>query len=375
VTWDEGTQTLWYCNQRLEFSQFRQMLSSIADEAYHLMDAVLFGKRKEIFKSNEWPEFGRGQLIQNQQGPPQDITDNPMDTRGSVSYFNINRQFKGFNAVLSNIIADDPQLHGRFYHEYVDEEGSPVVQDDQMRQWLMEVDEVVDRILVLTYFLGGQPPRGTKHVSLRIFNTADAIRNIFSVEDMLIFFQTYTKTEDRLNAPFPIIRVMAHRIVSLIEVYIAVVRPLQERLYEIVGTGNGRPFSSISPLLFTRRGMPITSRQFSQSLLSITMKYTGHTWGIRDWRQMLITLGSKVLPSEVTSLPLDTTAFMAQSSHHHFAANRYYNRHESSPFHSSDSAHFSTFAAVSLAWHEAVGMPHPYAAKRVLTGERSQGTS
>lgn len=274
-------------------------------------------------------------------------------TRG-YSYLRNNPFFSQFRTLLPGHIAHTDALSRRFLLPFAPG-GTIEWNKSAILQWLMEVDQLSIHLACLFYFLAGQPPRMPELLSMRLYEGSKGQRNLYLIENELVWFVKYTKSESVTGMPFPVIRVAPRFLRDLVEHYVALLRPLQLAFSHLIG----RPIGDHHQFLFLSRSRVLSPDTFSTRLKDLSSEYVSQRWGVRAWRQYIIVLSHHILPKSVLEAPLLLTAVVAQASHRATAGQQHYNQQAGTTFSTVNSGQFRQFFAASVALQEALGFPHP----------------
>jgi DEAD/DEAH box helicase len=347
TTWRDRGRIVSYNNLEVSLSKWRLMIQSLVERATELLNTrILFDARATLFGGSG--EYHR----------PNGVRDNVDERRAGYSFVDEHQFFYGKSTALMKLVVATPELQTRFLLGLTPG-GDLRWNSSEIASWLADVDEFVILLAILFYFLGGQPPRGPELLSHRMQNTPFAMRNIYCIQNRLVSSLEYTKSENMTGTSLPVARIMAHVVQELAEVYIILVRPFQNSLHRLLNSNPETPFTNFTALLFTREGRPMTVTQFSHYLREQSRRYIKHDWGIKVWRQVIITFSQALLPKEIQVMTLATTVLARQASHQQATSDANYNVQSDASLSGINTVRYMQFFLASTAYHEMLGFQHP----------------
>jgi len=326
-------------NQPVSRLQFTSMLTSLKEQAEALHRELLLGYKSQL--AERWQR-------------PDRLEESVGTHSNGYGYLVKNPFFTQFHSALARHIVDEDALCARFVLPFAPG-GEIQWNHPALFQWMSNADQFCLYLACLFYFLAGQPPRMPELLSMRIYKGSKGQRNLYLMENELVWFLKYTKSESMTGQPLPVIRVLPRFVRDLVEQYLALVRPLQIAFCALLG----HPVGDHAQFLFLHRGKVMSSDIFATGLRALSMRHVSQRWGVRAWRQYIIVLSHNVLPKAVLEAPLVLTAVVAQASHRATAGQQHYNQQVGTTFATVNSNQFRQFFTASLALQEALGFPHP----------------
>ncbi|KAG9092668.1 hypothetical protein FRC06_011834 [Ceratobasidium sp. 370] len=168
--------------------------------------------------------------------------------------------FHKMTTLLAKAFLQHPKVKGHFCSG-LDEHGAPVWIRSQVADWLRDLEELTEKLSLLMFLLGGQPPRGTEFCMLKLHNPTTWLRGMFWLDGLLLYVIAYSK---------------------------ALVRPLAvDWTYALYGEDRAR---TQDITLTVGAGVPIGSDQLSPLLEQLTLQFTGLAMGFQHWRHLMITI-------------------------------------------------------------------------------------
>jgi hypothetical protein len=362
ATWDDLTQTAHLNEVKVPRHKFQEMLHTLVNKAYHILDKdIFFDRRGDIFSGRKdgIATFDR----------PDSLVDNPNAPNEGYSYFVANNCFRAESKGLANLLEHDPILQKRFVMPFLSE-GKLVWNLAEVCRYVDVIDGYKSILSCLVYWLSGMPPRGTEFTGTLIYNNSQRRRNIICSQGDLVFEHTYTKSESSTGFGRPVMRLPAHQLQRLLEEFIVVVKPVYDAFVLLLKGDSADRTQEYHNLLWTYDGHEMTPAELSKSLRALSMEHLGFAIGLRSWRQIMIQFSTYILPLEIRTLALTTYVLTAQASHGQAAEDKNYNRQTGLTFEQVCSSQFGEYRRASLAWVEAFGFPHP----RLRSSITSPGT-
>ena len=315
---------------------------------------MLHSLKKEVEEAHQGLLLGFGPELARLWQRPDTLEERVGTHAAGYGYLVWNPFFTQFKEALSHHIAKDARLSAEFLLPFA---SGDVIQWNRsaVYQWLSRVDQYVLQMACLFYFLAGQPPRMPELLSMRLYEGSRGQRNLYLMENELVWFVKYTKSENMTGIPLPVLRVTPRFLRDLVEQYVAVLRPLQVSFYTLLGC----PIGDHDQFLFLHRGKAMSSEVFSGGLRALSDTGVSQKWGVRAWRQYIIVLTHNILPRSVLEAPLILTAVVAQASHRAATGQQSYNQQVGTTLPTVNSGQFRQFFTASLALQEALGFPHP----------------
>jgi DEAD/DEAH box helicase len=327
------------------------MIRQIVDKCQtQLEQKLLFGAKAQLFNTEGVVDFGRGATP---------IYDNLDSIATGYSYLTSSWPFTKYQKSLLDHIRNTPELKYQFFQPTLSDSGDLCPNASGIGKWLIECDIFQDLLATCVYFLGGQPPRAMELVAFKITNTPRGVRNLYCMANNVTIFTDYTKGENKTDTTMPVFRVLAHALQEILEVFVVAVKPVYTCFSTMLDKYHAEPAVNFQHLLFNRNGRAMTGREFSHALRDITMHYTGHDWGVRAWRQVIVTIADHELPLDIQQMTAGSSIVHLQTSHHSGTHIQHYGRLEEGATKSSNAHDFSKFQAASVEWHRLLGFPHP----------------
>jgi hypothetical protein len=344
TTWHSDISAISIHGETVSLESYVEMVKSTIARARRILDQeLLFGCRETICG------LQKGYIRRAAT-----IKDNTNSNLLGYSYFRANRCFSDSEHKLAQYLTHDPKLVGRFHLRAALESDSLAWNTAAILRWLYAADVFLLHLAACIYWASGQPCRLPELVSLSVENLPERSRNVFAVQTFLMIVQTYPKSLMVKQKSTHTVRMPAYEVQELIEAFWVLVHPLMKQFYSILGIQN-----FAAPLLFTQRGQPMSETEVSKFLQQVSLEHTGFKWGARPWRQFIISMSHMLIPSNILSLPVATTIMTAQASHSQRAVELAYDQQEDLSVEHISTQRFQQFRMVSLAWLEAIGLPHP----------------
>ena len=220
-------------------------------------------------------------------------------------------------------------------------------------QYLSQVDEFLERLLLLIHITSGQPARGTEIVSLRYHNTVEGhLRNIF-IEDGLVSTVTAYHKGYSITASTKIIhRYLPKEIGELVIYYLWLVRPFTEKL-RLLAFGEKEP---PSPFLWAKGDTCWDSRRLTNIIKTEAQRYLKTHLNVNIYRHVAIAISKEHLNCGGFKRDYDLEENHAdnQATHQSWIAGTIYARGmEEAAGHVK--ARRQEYRAVSREWHEFLG--------------------
>lgn len=344
TTWVQDREAISIYGGTVSRQMFSEMIQQCIQDAKTILDDnVLFGRREEICGVKTG-------YLHRDAG----LTDVGKTSTDGYSYIHSNRCFSSLEHRLKNFILDDEGLFRRFHQPYQLKGDESAWNHLAITTWLNAVDTFLLHLAACVYWASGQPCRLPELVSLLVENIPGKERNLYVIQDSLMIIQTYSKSLSVTQRPGMVIRMPAHKLQELIEAHLSIVHPLYLRFHHLLGTKD-----TSSSHLFTKEGRPMTSEILSQFIRRFSLQHVRLPWGVRYWRQYMISLSQMLLPSDILSLPSVTTAVTAQAAHSQQTVNLNYDQRTEFGVLFISTQLFQQGRMVSLAYLEMVGLPHP----------------
>lgn len=344
TTWDVENNAVAVHGQSVSLDCFKQMVHGVIAKAKEILDQdILLGHRREICGLRE------GYI--KRDGPIEDVA---YSNTNGYSFLKANHCFSTCRDKLASHISNTPALLSRFHRNFVLDSEGFAWNHAEIKLWLEAVEVFLLYLSLCIYWASGQPCRLPELVSLVVENLPERQRNLFSVQGFLMIVQSYTKSLRMTQRPRPNIRMPAHEVEELIEAFLCYVHPLMGPFYTILGKS-----SFAQSHLLTQQGRPMRETEVSHVMRKISIQYTGFNWGVRIWRQYMISMSHMQMSPEILSLPVATTVITSQASHSQAAADASYDQREELSVSNISTQHFQQFRMASLAWLELIGLPHP----------------
>ncbi|KAG9100476.1 hypothetical protein FRC06_004107 [Ceratobasidium sp. 370] len=127
--------------------------------------------------------------------PDTPIIDDLSHTSPGYSFLTDPRNpFHEMTTLLAKAFLQHPKVKGRFCSG-LDEHGAPVWIRSRVADWLRDLEELTEKLSLLMFLLGGQPPRGTEFCTLKLHNPTTRLRGMFWLDGSLLYVIAYSKVE------------------------------------------------------------------------------------------------------------------------------------------------------------------------------------
>ncbi|PVF91809.1 hypothetical protein CPB86DRAFT_846921, partial [Serendipita vermifera] len=346
TTWQPNTTSVSIHGETVSLETFITMIKGTISEARRILDEeLLFGRKEEI--------CGKTGYLKRAET----IVDNTYSTGPGYSYISANRCFTALRKKLATLISYDQDLRSRFTLGIALENQETAYNYGEIKRYLQAADAFSRLLAILVYWASGQPCRLPELVSLCVENLTERPRNVYAMQGHMTIIQTYTKSLMVTMRPSLNVRLPAHEIQELFEAYWSLVHPLTVKFWAKLQVES---FSTARALLFTQQGRPMTETEVSQTIRHVSRRYAKFNWGVRMWRQWMISMSYMELSSDVLRLPLATTVITAQASHQQHTADHKYDQRIDMSVNNISTQHFQQYRMASLAWLELIDLKHPH---------------
>lgn len=194
-------------------------------------------------------------------------------------------------------VSSTPHLQRRFFK-------APVANGSQLQSIMWQTHHVhhylanerrfLTRLALLTFILGGQPPRGTELFSLRYRNTlAGGPRNVFIDQGLISFVTSYHKGYS-INGSLKLIhRFLPLNLSHTMVQYLVLIRPFVDQLQTLVFEQ-----ATASPFLWASHGQVLTTTHLSDFFAQESVRELGSSskLTVASWRHIAIAVSREVLP-------------------------------------------------------------------------------
>jgi hypothetical protein len=156
---------------------------------------------------------------------------------------------------------------------------------DAQRQWYGICAELTCGLFLLGHISPGPVPRGTEAETLLAWNTSVSSRTIFAINGYIASAISYSKTQHILKTTKIIPRFYPFEVARLLLLYLIIVRPLEKLWAKIAfGQDHAQHYRS---RVFVSYGIPLTSVDFSEIMVSSTREDLNIPLGLADYRQVI----------------------------------------------------------------------------------------
>lgn len=228
---------------------------------------------------------------------------------------------------------------------------------DKIAKWVATVDEFQRYLVVITYLVGGQPPRGTEIAAFLCSNSEGERRTVLFHEGSAVFSQGYSKQRSATGRDRPAVRLLDDKTSQLYLAFLVVVKPLYNFLLTKAPLAPGRQSPPNPHHLFVTQGVRWTGDSVSAAFKELVPDFLWRGHGLSTLRQGLDALAKAELPRHLVLSTLEETmvAVVEQAGHSAQTAAMRYGVDEDSPG-GVDPMMFLQSHAASTLWHEALGL-------------------
>lgn len=299
----------------------------------------------------------------------QDLKDNPALNQLDQSFLTDPRNpgLKGYDRWLLNRVLKHSWLQDEFFVNV----RNAMWRLRAVEKYLRQVDEFLERLLLLAHMTSGQPPRGTELTSLQYCNAAHGRRRNVFIENGLVTFVTFCyKGYSITNSTKVIHRYLPQEVSELLVYYLWLVLPFCRQLKLLALNSK----ELVSPYLWaakepresllppqdkkTTRLPHWDSSRLSNVLQQEVKSYLKTTANINIWRHAAIAISRKHLGGakfkrDYSSEPAPT--WVAEQTGHtaYVAGNVYARGIEEAPGHVASAR--AQYRALSRTWHSFLG--------------------
>lgn len=221
-------------------------------------------------------------------GPDTPVVDALPRTSPGYSFLNdpLN-PFLAMDSLLAKAFLSHPKVKG-YFHTGIDSEGAPIWNRAHIATWMRHVERATENIGLLMFLLGGQPPRGTEFCLIKLQNLLTRLRNIFWLDNNLMFVLFYSKVGSISQRDRVIVHGLPWEVTELFMIMQVLVRPLTvDWTYALYGEARARVQDQS---LLASEGVAISSDRFSHLLEQLTQRATGCPMGFARWRHLAIAI-------------------------------------------------------------------------------------
>lgn len=184
--------------------------------------------------------------------------------------------------------------------------------------WVGKVDKFLSVLALLTYLVGGQPPRGTELTAFLCSNSSAEARSVYCHEGAVIISQSYSKNRSAQGKDRRAVRFLDDVTSQLYLAFLVALKPLYNKLLATVPLV---PASGASPKhphhLFTKLGAEWSEDKVSDVFQDTASEYVWGGHGLSTLRQGLDAIAKVELPHKLVLDPLEETmeAVFEQAGH------------------------------------------------------------
>jgi hypothetical protein len=357
IIWSDDGQKLDYKGLELSMSGLKQFVRQQVELVQDQLQQLLLIHAKEV-KEDVIPMLRL-----------QDLKDDPALSRLGQSFLTDPRNLglQDYDRWLLNRVLK----YGWLQNEFFIDVKQAIWRLRAVEHYIRQVDEFLERLLLLVHITSGQPPRGTELPSLQYCNSAHGRRRNVFIENGLVTFVTFCyKGYSITNSTKVIHRYLPQEVSELLVYYLWLVLPFCTQL-KLLALNSKEP---VSPYLWAAKELreAITSTEakkvarlphWDSSRLSKVLQqefkaYLNTTANITIWRHTAIAISRKHLGGakfkrDYGSEPAPT--WVAEQTGHtaYVAGNVYARGIEEAPGHVASAR--AEYRALSRTWHSFLG--------------------
>jgi Orsellinic acid/F9775 biosynthesis cluster protein D len=158
------------------------------------------------------------------------------------------------------------------------------------RQYLSQVEELKQQLLVCIHLTGGMPGRGSEITTIKWCNTRHTMRNIFVYHGRLMVLIEYNKTRASTNNAFYIARILPLTMSRVLFQYLAYVRPFCDTLRHQLQLAS---HSLNTHYLFTSKDQLYTSDTLTKLISQQAKKAGAGSLTIATYRQSVLAIAKQ----------------------------------------------------------------------------------
>lgn len=217
IIWSDDGQKLNYKDLELSMSGLKQLVRQQVECAQNQLQQLLLIHAEEA----------REDIIPMLR--LQDLKDDPASNQLGQSFLTDprNPELQGYDRWLLNRVLKHSWLQDEFFIDVK----HAVWKLRAVQQYIRQVDEFLERLLLLAHMISGQPPRGTELTSLQYCNAAHGRRRNIFIENGLATFVTFCyKGYSITNSTKVIHRYLSQEVSELLVYYLWLVLPFCRQL-------------------------------------------------------------------------------------------------------------------------------------------------
>lgn len=174
-----------------------------------------------------------------------------------------------------------------------------LLNDPQMKGYILKLEVFIEHLLLLIYLTGGQPPRGTDLSLIQYVNSSYRRRNAFVTGGRAMITNGSRKSCAATGYDSIVARFLPFDVGQMLVAFLTEVHPFLDLLRKldpsIIKKDNGFLFAN--PLT----GYVMDTPRLTWLLKKQTLKYLGREYGVADMRQIAIAIGRKFYPGPALS--------------------------------------------------------------------------
>jgi hypothetical protein len=359
LLWSEDKGRLTYKDMELDMTSLRELIRTEVQQAQDRLEKLLLLH----------PDEERDATV-----PALDllsIKDDP--SRAQVGWSFLQDPRNGALAGRDEWILDRVLHHDWLKREFLATKAGSRWKQVAVRQYLRQVDQFLESLLLLVHLTGGQPARGTELLSLRHRNTTHAIRRSIFIEDGLVTFVTFYHKGYSITGSTKIIhRYLPREVGELVLYYLWLVEPFCGQL-RILALDQDAPDES---LLWGHQGTPWPSSRLSEVIRRAFWMHLQTHMNLVYWRHAAIGISRAHLNRGQFKRDYDLLEDIrdAQAAHTSSLAGSVYARGvQDAPGHVA--AMQREYRLISREWHFFLGFTPVMAARRTPLAERTPNLS
>lgn len=181
-------------------------------------------------------------------------------------------------------------LRDRELRQAIWDESTKIWKRSGVNEWMIRVEQGLGKLAALLLWTGGQAPRSTELVTVRMENTVADTRDFFVDRGQVFYTTTYNKSQRRTGNSMVIPRALPTAVGELVALWMIYIRRAQALLTQAVQQ------SLLSHSLFVDRQQRMwDAKRLSKPILSITKANLKADLTYRDIRQLLVAIADQHL--------------------------------------------------------------------------------